>query len=210
MGLNIAILILGCTAALAAIFGNTHRPERKFPRSLNARGWMALTCAIGTLVIGTQKERLTHDRERKDAERITRLESMLESATQNLATVSRSVTGIDRSVTGIGQSVTGISQSVTHSEKVSSEQELSRIEEAEFKKKVVELITRIADTLHSRGPSVRRGYIDGSTEGYFAIMEYLRQQEPGARGDEKIKMIERFGKYQTDIEFRSYFVRRPD
>lgn len=55
--LNVAILVLGSTGAIAAFGGDTwHREELPWSRRVTGRGWLALTCMIATLCLGIVKE----------------------------------------------------------------------------------------------------------------------------------------------------------
>ena len=55
--INLSLLILGTTGALAAFGGDTWRREPlPFVKRITGRGWLALTCMIATLCIGITKE----------------------------------------------------------------------------------------------------------------------------------------------------------
>jgi len=54
---NLALLILGTTGALAAFGGETWKKgEEPLLRRITARGWLALACMVATLTLGIAKE----------------------------------------------------------------------------------------------------------------------------------------------------------
>jgi hypothetical protein len=90
--LNILLLILAATTAVAAIGGETrHKDEPRFFKSITRRGWVSLVCAVLTLAAGIGKEvkqqreneqlRAVADEEKKkSAEDIKGLEGQVKAA----------------------------------------------------------------------------------------------------------------------------------
>jgi hypothetical protein len=85
--LNVAILVLGTVAALAAFGGDTWRKGGEaLLKRVTPRGWIALLCMISTLALGVVKEILSDIAATESAAYQAALKHDLETATGDLKT----------------------------------------------------------------------------------------------------------------------------
>tara|TARA_R110000850_G_scaffold214249_3_gene340176 strand:+ start:5938 stop:6744 length:807 start_codon:yes stop_codon:yes gene_type:complete len=92
MLINLTLLILGTTGALAAFGGDTWRREPlPLAKRITLRGWLALACMIATLLVGISKEIRSNDlaaqaalKEQKLQEDLAASQTALEKVSENL------------------------------------------------------------------------------------------------------------------------------
>jgi len=83
--INLALLLLGTTGALAAFGGETWRKgDEPLSKRISRRGWLALVCMLATLMLGITKEIRTNAATLASSARQRELEQNLDRTTADL------------------------------------------------------------------------------------------------------------------------------
>jgi hypothetical protein len=106
--INLALLLLGSTGALAAFGGETwRRGDEPVRNRITRRGWLALVCMLATLTLGVVKEVRTGAASARSAARELELQGNLERTTTDLASTRKN---LDRASSDLSETTSSLAR----------------------------------------------------------------------------------------------------
>jgi hypothetical protein len=97
--INLALLLLGTTAALAAFGGETwKKSDEPLRRRITHRGWLALICMLATLTLGIAKEMRTNAATADSVAKQRKLEDSLARTTEELSETRAKLAAVEPNI----------------------------------------------------------------------------------------------------------------